>query len=145
MKFIIIPVIVIIVCQLIKLSILFFKERKKLSLKQIIWEGFWVGKFPSSHSAVLASSFYLITKYSNNASVTSFSFFVCLMFLYGLLEDKKRNEIMEMYFIKSNDIELKQIVLDRKLKEFNGHGYIELIVGIVLGVILTSVLDKLFL
>jgi acid phosphatase family membrane protein YuiD len=136
MKFIIIPVIVMLLSQLVKVLIYLVRERK-LSLDKMIWEGFWAGKFPSSHSAVLASSFYLLIKYSENLAVTGFAFFVCLLFLYGLLEDKKRNEMLETYFVTSNDVTVK-----KSLKEFSGHGYTELFAGLVLGVLVTVVLDS---
>ena len=88
-----IPLIVILACQGVKLGIFVWKKRA-LSIKSLVWEGFWVGKFPSTHTAVLFSSLYILIKYSDNQSVVIFATVVTGIFLYGLVEDRKRNEIL---------------------------------------------------
>lgn len=131
---------VLVLCQLIKLVIVLIKD-PKISFTKLIWEGFWVGKFPSTHSAIISSSFYLLTKYSPDKSVIAFALIISLLFIYRLLEDKKRQQITEEYLSKSKDTEIQKIVTERKLLDFSGHTFTEVIVGILIGIICTSILD----
>ena len=133
MKFFIIPFLVLIVCEGIKLAIYFLKGGR-LSSSEMIWEVFWVGKFPSSHSAVISSSLYLLYTNSKDLAVVSFALFISLIILYGLVEDKKRHKLFEYYAIKSNDKSIQAIVRDGKLGDFNGHSIIQILAGIVLGI-----------
>ena len=63
--------------------------------------------------------------------------FVSLIFLYGFLEDKKRQSLFEGYFNKSGDAALRQIGTDKILMDFSGHTWIDIAVGISEGIILT--------
>ena len=100
-------------------------------MRRVIWEGFWVGKFPSSHTALIVSSFYLLARYSDNLSVMGFATVVSLLLLYGLLEDKKRHDMLETH--------LKLEMPD--LREFNGHSVPELLVGGFIGLTVAVVLN----
>jgi acid phosphatase family membrane protein YuiD len=143
MKLILIPIIALAICWVIKFIIAFSKERK-FSFNKLVWEWFWAGKFPSTHSALLSRSWYLVLKYSNNQSIIIFTFIISALFLYSLLEDKKREEILEMYFSKSGNKELKKEVSDGTMRDFNGHSYVEIIAGLVIGLII-SVLFSSFI
>lgn len=139
MKFFLIPFIVLIISQGIKLCVYFFKE-KEISFDKIIWEGFWAGKFPSTHAAVVSSSLYLLYMNIKDIAVISFAFFISLVLFYGLIEDKKRQELLEYYFSKSNDEALKTMVKEMRLNDFSGHTFIQLFAGIILGVLISAML-----
>ena len=143
MKFFLIPVASIIICQLIKLG-LSFRRKQTFSIPQLVWDGFWIGKFPSSHAAVLTSSLYLLALYAENTSIIAFAVFISLLVFYGLLEDKKRQEIWEIYIAKSSDTELNGIVTDGILRDFNGHSLFQLAAGVFIGLVSAVVIDKLF-
>ena len=134
MKFVLIPLLSVAVCQVIKL-IIYFWHGGKLAKGSILWEGFWVAKFPSSHSALIASSLYLVWLNSGFNAIFGFAFIVSLILVYGLLEDKKRQGVWESYIIKSKDDELRKIVIDRKLYEFSGHTLFEIATGAIIGLI----------
>lgn len=142
MKFILIPLIALVFCQLIKLIIALVKNHD-ISFTRIVWEGFWVGKFPSSHSAVLASSFYLLAKYSLNPSIVAFGLVISLLYIYGLVEDKKRQEIYDGYMLKCSDISLQKIATDKKLLDFSGHTFLEIFVGLIVGILIAVIFDIL--
>jgi len=143
MKFILIPLFAVIISQVIKILIYLYRGGE-FSFSRIVWEGFWTGKFPSSHAAALSSSFYLLAIYSNNNSVISFAFIISLLIFYGLLEDKKRQEVFEIYISKSNDEGLKAMIRDGHLRSFSGHTYSELLAGIVIGIITSITFLKFF-
>src|SRR3989338_8322117 len=134
MKFVLIPLLSVAVCQVIKF-IIYFWHGGKLAKGSILWEGFWVAKFPSSHSALIASSLYILWISGGLNAIFGFASAVSLMFIYSLLEDKKRQEVWESYIIKSKDYELRKIVIDRKLREFSGHTFFEIVVGAIIGLI----------
>ncbi len=144
MKYILIPIVSVVICQVIKLLIYIYKNgSKNLTVKKIVWEGFWVGKFPSSHAALLTSTLSLLVIYSKEPSVIVFAFVVSLILIYSLLEDKKRHEILESYFLKSSDNEIRKIAEDGVLREFNGHSYVELITGVMIGLVIAFMLNTI--
>ena len=140
MKFILTPLLSVALCQFIKF-IIYFWQGGRLSRNTLLWEGFWVAKFPSSHGAFVASSLYLLWMNGGLNAVFGFAFVVSLILIYSILEDKKRQELVETYMIKSKDDELKKLVTDRKLYDFNGHTLFEMLSGIVVGLIVSIVLN----
>ena len=136
MKFILIPLVVYFFNQLVKLAyLLVIKRRMHGGL--FSWVFIWVGQFPSAHAAVLASCCTLIWSEYGVNSYLGFSVFASLIFLYGFLEDKKRQGLFEGYFNKSQDPALRQISTDKILMDFSGHTWIDAAVGIGEGIILT--------
>lgn len=134
MKFILIPLLSVVICQVIKFTIYFWR-RETLAKVDLFWEGFWVAKFPSSHGALIASALYLLWLTNGFDAIFGFTFTISLLFIYGLLENKKRQELWESYIIKSKDDELRKIVTDRKLREFSGHTFFEIVAGVTIGLI----------
>ena len=132
MKFILIPIISIAVCQIIKFAAYFWRGGV-LSKQSILWEGFWSGRSLSRHGALLGSSLYLLWVTRGLDAVFGFAFVASMIFVYSLLEDKKRHEILESYITESKDEMLKKIVTDRKLRDFNGHTLLEIILGVIIG------------
>nr|KKS45984.1 MAG: hypothetical protein UV11_C0036G0006 [Candidatus Giovannonibacteria bacterium GW2011_GWF2_42_19] len=141
MNFFLIPFSVLVICQGIKLLI-YISKKEGIAFNKLIWEGFWVGKFPSTHSAVISSSFYLLVQTKETAFI-GFAFFVSLLIFYGLIEDKKRQELFEFYFSRSKDSSLQTLVRERKLLDFSGHAPIQVISGIVLGVGISVLIESL--
>lgn len=140
MKFILIPVASLVLCQAIKFVVYFWRGGN-MTKHSIIWEGFWVAKFPSSHSALIGSSLYLLWVSYGFDAVFGFAFVTSLLIVYGLLEDKKRQELFESYVVKSKDDELKKIAIDRKLNEFNGHTVFEIASGLLIGIMVAVLLS----
>ena len=142
MKFILIPLSALLICQGIKLFI-FLYRKQEFSWRTLMWEGFWAGKFPSSHAALLASSLYLLIHHSENYSVIAFAVVISLLLVYGLLEDKKRHQMIESYLSRSSDGELKKITSDDLFRDFNGHNVVELVSGAFIGVSCAMIFDWL--
>lgn len=141
MKFILIPLIVYFFNQVVKLVFL-LASRRRIYGELFSWAFIWVGQFPSAHAAVLASCVILIWSQYGVNSLFGLSLFVSLIFLYGFLEDRKRQSLFESYFDKSEDPALKQIARDKILMDFSGHTLLDFAVGIFEGVILTILLLK---
>lgn len=144
MQFLVIPFAAALLCQVVKLSLFFYKEQS-LSRKALVWEGFWAGKFPSSHAAMLTSATFLVYTYGGNTSLTVFAAVISILILYSLLEDKKRHLLIEEYVARSADTALARMVTDGKLREFNGHTFFELMAGAGIGLATSVTLNVLLL
>ena len=143
MQFLVIPIVVYAVNQIIKFFVLIERRRKILG-GRFSWIFFWVGQFPSGHAAVLSSCMTLIYwRYGLNP-IFGFCFFVSIMLLYGFLEDKKRQRIFESYFIKSSDKALSAIVKEKILMDFSGHTFLDEAFGIMEGLVISLLLIYFF-
>jgi acid phosphatase family membrane protein YuiD len=89
MKFLFIPLVVYLLNQIIKYFYVLHRNRKIVG-NRLFWTFIWVGQFPSAHSAVLASSLTLVYLENGLNAVFGFCVFAALIFIYGLLEDKKK-------------------------------------------------------
>src|SRR5579863_7887783 len=102
MKYLVIPAIVLLLTQLVKF-VIFIVRNKPWMGNRFVWSFFWLGSFPSVHSATLASLVYLIGKDTGLSPVFGVAVIIALMLIYGLLEDKKRQQLFEKYFLESSD------------------------------------------
>jgi acid phosphatase family membrane protein YuiD len=142
MKFLFIPLVVYLLNQIIKYFYVLHRNRKIVG-NRLFWTFIWVGQFPSAHSAVLASSLTLVYLENGLNAVFGFCVFAALIFIYGLLEDKKRQMILENYYVSSDNPALVQAVKDEILIDFAGHTLLEVIAGIIVGIILTLYITKI--
>lgn len=143
MKFIFIPLASYFFAQTVKLFYLLALKRKTNG-NVFTWAYVWAGEFPSAHAAVLAACLVLIYLEYGLGSIFGFSVFISLMFLYGFLEDKKRQSLLESYLNRSADPALRQIGGDKVLMGFSGHTVAEEIAGAFLGVAITITLLNIF-
>lgn len=142
MKFLLIPIIVYLLNQVIKYFYVLHRRRKIVG-NRLFWTFVWVGQFPSAHSAVLASSLTLVYLDNGLNAVFGFCVFAALIFIYGLLEDKKRQTILEDYYVSSDNPAFLQAVKDEILIDFAGHTLLEVIAGILVGIGLTLYISKI--
>ena len=77
--------------------------------------------------------------------IFGFSVVIGLLLVYGLLEDKKRHEIFEEYLNESEDKAMQKIILDKKLLQFNGHTFADVIAGLMLGLVVAILMDLFIL
>ncbi len=136
MKFLLIPLTVYLLNQIIKYFYVLHRKRNIVG-NRLFWTFIWVGQFPSAHSAVLASALTLVYLENGMNAVFGFCVTASLIFIYGLLEDKKRQMILENYYLTSENPALMQAVKDEILIDFAGHTFLEVIAGIIVGVGLT--------
>ncbi len=144
MKFILVPLIVYIVNQLIKFFVL-LKRRRNILDNRFSWSVLWVGSFPSAHTAVLTSALYLVGLSQGLGALFGFCLFLALIIIYGLLEDHKRELIFESYFAKSQDLALRTIIKDKILLDFSGHSFFDVVFAVVEGVALTFIITQYFI
>ncbi len=136
MKFILIPLFVYFLNQVIKYFYVLHRKRKIVG-NRLFWTFIWVGQFPSAHSAVLASALTLVYMENGMNALFGYCVFVALILIYGLLEDKKKQMILENYYISSENPAFLQAVKDEILIDFAGHTFLEVIAGITVGIVLT--------
>lgn len=137
-KFIIIPIIVVIITQVAKTIIETIKY-KKFDIKRLFNGS---GGMPSSHSSLVVS---LLTLIALNYGFDSIYFAITLIFsmivLYDAMgiryETGKQAEVINMITQK---IDIKNIVA---LKEKVGHKPIEVLGGIITGIALAIILNRI--
>lgn len=144
MKVILVAIVAVAVTQFIK-TIWFYSSGKNAhNNHSFFWPTFWMGGFPSSHTAALTSALYVVWKYEGISLLFGFGVVISLLLIYGLLEDKKRQVLFNEYFIQSNDFSLQKIVAEERLLSFSGHSLFEIIsggfVGIIVGITMTTFL-----
>lgn len=144
MEIIIVFFVAIVVTQFIKV-IWFYLSRDAREQHSFLWPSFWIGGFPSSHTAALTSALYVIWKYDGMNLLFGFGVIVSLLLIYGLLEDKKRQVLFEEYFMQSNDSSLQKIVVEERLLSFSGHSLFEIISGGFVGIAIGFVMTTFFL
>ncbi len=143
MKLLIISAVIIVVSQSLKLLIRLCRG-ERISNKLLSWVYIWTGEFPSTHSAVIAGMIYVVGREEGPGLLFGFSVIIGALFIYGLLEDKKRHELFEEYISQSKDEAMLKIISDKKLLQFNGHTLIDVVVGVTLG-LSTAILADLFI
>ena len=140
MKIILIAIVAVAVTQFIKTIWFYYNNKSTLNSYSFFWSTFWMGGFPSSHTAALASAMYAIWKYDGASQLFGFAAVVSLILIYGLLEDKKRQTLFNEYFVQSDDFSLRKIVTEGRLLSFNGHSFWEIFVGGFVGVVISIVI-----
>ncbi|MEK7066951.1 MAG: divergent PAP2 family protein [Patescibacteria group bacterium] len=144
MKLLIISATIIFISQSVKLLI-YLSRGEHISRKMLSWVYVWTGEFPSTHSAVIAGAIYTIGRDDGLGLLFGFSVVIGLLLVYGLLEDKKRHEIFEEYLNESEDKAMQKIILDKKLLQFNGHTFADVIAGLMLGLVVAILMDLFIL
>jgi len=132
--YILLPVAVWIISQTIKF---FVREEEKIvpvKLRSFVWIYIWAGGVPSTHTAILTSSLYLVWYNYGLSPIFTFCLAVTMLWLFDMTADHKRQEVMNTYFLKDGD--LKKSVGDGFLIDLAGHTLQEVIWGAILGVVL---------
>lgn len=140
MHLLIVVGVILVVCWCTKL-LLFLSKGGKPSLHLFVWTCVWTGKFPSTHSAVLAGVMYSIWRTEGLSPLFGFSVVISAMNIYTLLENRKRYELLVPYLSQSNDPSLQSIAAHKKLDEFEGHTLTEVIAGLALGLVVAVLLE----
>ncbi len=133
MKLILVALIIWFVSQTIKF-LLFAVKGGKITPSSFFWIYVWIGKFPSSHTALLSGVVYTIWREQGASLLFGFAVICSAIFIFTLAENRKRYELLSGYCTQSHDEAVRNIVLDGKLDEFEGHTILEIIAGVVLGV-----------
>jgi acid phosphatase family membrane protein YuiD len=141
MQYLFIPLVALIVTHLIKFAVFVWRRRNFVG-NRVAWSFFWLGGFPSVHSAALASIVYLIGWLQGLSPLFGFAVFVSIIIIYGLLEDNKRQVLYEKYFLSSKNDALIKISKDGVLMDFSGHKLIDVISGVAIGIIVAAVLVR---
>lgn len=140
MKIIIISLASVAVTQFIKI-VWFYSGLNSRDRHSFLWPSFWIGGFPSSHTAMLSSALYAIWKYDGVNLLFGFGIIISSLVLYGLLEDKKRQILFNEYFAQSKDSSLQQVVTDGRFLSFSGHSLGEIISGGLIGILVGAVVS----
>ena len=131
-KYIIIPLLCLLLCQLLKLVIESIKN-KKLSFKRFIGGS---GGIPSSHTTLITSITTLIGLDSNFKGPV---FGLSLVGLYIICYDAThvRREV-------EKHSRLLNKIANQSFKEELGHNFLEVLAGLLFGIIVTIILYYLF-
>ncbi len=141
MQYLFIPLAALIVAHLVKFLVFVWRRRNFVG-NGLAWSFFWLGSFPSVHSALLASIVYLIGWFQGFGPLFAFAVIVSIIIIYGLLEDKKRQVLYEQYFLSSKDEALARISKEGILMDFSGHKLADVIAGLVIGILVAAILIR---
>ena len=133
MKLLLLALLILLVSNTIKF-IIFLKKGGSISRASLWWYYFWVGKCPSTHAALFAGVTCGIWYESGFSQFFALSVIISLFVMYTLLENKKRYELLESYYMKSNDHAFKCLVSERTVADFEGHHLADVVAGVVVGV-----------
>lgn len=131
LKYIIIPISVAIVAQMIKTIIEIIKT-KKINLLRLL-DG--MGGMPSVHSALVSS---LTTLIYLNYNISSVMFSITLIFSLIVIYDS-----MGIRYESGSHAKVLNRCLGTNLNEKLGHKPIEVLIGVLLGIILTILINKI--
>ena len=136
MKFLYINLIVFFVCQTVKIFYSFVKE-KKIDLSAFMSDG----GMPSSHSALSTSASTLI--YFDSGPESSI-FVLALVFTMVVINDslKVRRDVGKQAVALNRIMEAINMKDRVDQNERNGHRFIEVLIGIIVGVSLSTLLLK---
>lgn len=138
MKFVIIPVLIWFISQTLKFFIRLFSSERK-NIKDAIWVYSWAGGAPSTHTATIFGTLFLVGKYEGFNALFGFCFVTAMIIIYNLVEDRKKEEMREGIFYGA----FNKILGSSKLLDISGHKFIEIVIGLPLGLISAYLLDKI--
>lgn len=133
MKFILAPFIVWVVSQTIKFIVRLLNHKTPSNLKGFFWTYVWAGGPPSTHAAILTSSLYLIWVAVGFSAIFNFCLAITLLWLYDMATDRKRQQLLNVYYTDGAD-NLKKIVSDGYMLDLAGHTVVEIGLGVILGI-----------
>ena len=140
-KYFLLPIIVWVVSQTLKLIIRLTFRKEKCSWEHVRWIYEFGDGAPSTHSAIVISSLYVLAYQRGVDAVFGFAFTASLIFMYSLVEGRKRQEILESFLGKSIDPAIRGIVEDKKMFDISGHNYFEVVMGILTGIVMGYLLQ----
>lgn len=142
MRFIIIPLIVLFLSSVAKLAVRLW-QGKRMSWQLVGWVFSWAGGIPSTHSAFITSSVYLVGRYEGFGPVFGFCVVVAVIVMYNLLEDKEQYEWTQKHWQDVLEKLITKITHNEKLWDMYGHTLPEVFAGIAFGLLFAFILDKL--
>lgn len=131
-KYLIIPFITSILCQCIKVLIETIKS-KKFMLERLL-DG--MGGMPSTHSTLVSSLSTLVyINHGSNGILFAITIFLSLIIIYDSMGI--RYESSKMAKVVNN-------IASTNLRERLGHKPVECLVGVIFGIVVTSILNYIF-
>lgn len=143
--YILFPFAVWAISQTIKFCVRLKQHQVPRKLKGALWTYVWAGGMPSSHTAVLTSSLFLVWNQYGTSPILTFCIVITILWLYDMASQRKRQELMNGYFSHDNSKTLKKVVHDGYALDLAGHTVPEIAWGAVLGISLGIIAAYLIL
>ncbi|KKS37748.1 MAG: hypothetical protein A3G49_05650 [Candidatus Sungbacteria bacterium RIFCSPLOWO2_12_FULL_41_11] len=137
--YILFPFIVWLVSQTIKFLVRFSQKRVPTQLKGIWWTYVWAAGAPSTHAAILTSSLFLVWHNLGLSPIFTFCLVITMLWLYDIANARKRQEVLNGYFMSDGSGTFKKIVSDGYMIDLSGHAVQDIAWGAVLGVVLGAI------
>lgn len=135
MKFIIIPLLTWVISQTIKFGLIYFKKNRR-DFQTAWWIYMWAGGTPSTHSAVLTVTLFILGYTRGFDAIFGFCMVVTLLLMYNLADDHKHQILLEKYLTESADPQLKKIESDGEILNMSGHNFSGILAGALLGILI---------
>ena len=133
------PFVVWLISQTIKFFVRLNQKQLPTHLKGIWWTYVWAAGAPSTHTAILTSSLFLVWHNFGFSPIFTFCLAITMLWLFDIVNNRKRQEVLNGYFAHDGSEILKKIVSDGYMIDLSGHTVHDLAWGAVLGVLLGAI------
>lgn len=135
-QYIVIPLITVITSNIIKF--IYFISKDKKYTTRIKWILTWASGMPSTHSAVLTSLSLTIGLYQGFTSpLFAIITLISLIRMYDLILENKSYALVEKHITKARYKQFIKLVKEGNLERIVGHTSIEVLAGIILGLLVS--------
>ena len=143
MVYILTPFVAWIISQSLKFIIFSFSPSRK-SFQSARWIYIWAGGAPSSHTALLVSALYVLGANRGFDAIFMFCLVVCLLMIYNMTNERKKQQELERYCSQSNEPGLQNIAREGILMDLSGHTVSEIVWGALLGCTIGAIVTTYF-
>src|SRR3989344_753778 len=114
------PFVVWTISQTIKFIIRLTRSGAPVHLKGWFWTYVWAGGPPSTHTAILTSSLYLVWNSFGFSPILTFCIAVTILWMYDMANEHKKQKVFEGYLTNGESAVLRKSVDDGYILEFVG-------------------------
>ncbi|MDO8471176.1 MAG: divergent PAP2 family protein [bacterium] len=133
------PFVVWLISQTIKFLVRLNQKQVPNHLKELWWVYVWAAGAPSTHAAILTSSLFLVWHNFGFSPIFTFCLVITMLWLFDIANDRKRQEVLNGYFMRDNSETLKKVVSDGYIIDLSGHTVYDLVWGAALGIVLGAI------
>ena len=132
MEYFLLPFAVWAISQTIKFIARIVRQDVPKKLRSAFWTYVWAGGPPSTHSAILSSSLFVLWWNIGFSPLYTFCLAITILRLFDLVSEHKKQETENEYFGRDTRA-MRAAVRDGTLIDLSGHSLPEVVLGVLLG------------
>lgn len=133
-----------VISQTLKFLYRTFIRKEPFSLAHTAWIYIYGDGVPSTHSALLAYALWMVRSELGLGPEFYFALTASCILIYNLMEDRKKQTVLESHLRRSADPALREVVTEGKILDMSGHTLKEIIPGLILGLFLGIISYRIF-